>query len=200
MARLPRWPRSPASSAIVSRRAATARRPRRSCISHISSRPGTLARATIPPASKLTAPLTSRRTLAQGVFNGTIQGQTNGATHFFAPAAQASLGRSVPSWASGDPTASIGGHQFYAGLDWPRNRTTVFRTVGKPAATAARPDWRGHGGARSIPTLGRPRNAPAPAEPDDIGANAPIRPPRARRDAPGKHPTARAHGLAIRRS
>ena len=47
--------------------------------------------------------------LAQGVFNGTIQDQTNGATHFFAPAAQASLGRSAPGWASGDPTASIGG-------------------------------------------------------------------------------------------
>jgi hypothetical protein len=52
--------------------------------------------------------------LAQGVFNGTIQDQTSGATHFFAPAAQASLGRSVPGWASGDPLASIGGHQFYA--------------------------------------------------------------------------------------
>jgi len=52
--------------------------------------------------------------LAQGVFNGTIQDQTNGATHFFAPAAQADLGRSPPGWASREPLASIGGHQFYA--------------------------------------------------------------------------------------
>jgi spore germination cell wall hydrolase CwlJ-like protein len=52
--------------------------------------------------------------LAQGVFRGVIQDQTGGATHFFAPAAQADLGRSVPGWAKGDPLASIGGHQFYA--------------------------------------------------------------------------------------
>jgi spore germination cell wall hydrolase CwlJ-like protein len=53
-------------------------------------------------------------TLAQGVFNGIIQDQTHGATHFVAPAAQADLGRSMPGWAKGDPLASIGGHQFYA--------------------------------------------------------------------------------------
>jgi spore germination cell wall hydrolase CwlJ-like protein len=52
--------------------------------------------------------------LAQGVFRGVIQDQTGGATHFFAPAAQACLGRSVPGWASGEPLAEIGGHQFYA--------------------------------------------------------------------------------------
>lgn len=38
---------------------------------------------------------------------------TNGATHFFAPAAQAALGRNVPKWATGEPTV-IGGHNFYA--------------------------------------------------------------------------------------
>jgi hypothetical protein len=37
---------------------------------------------------------------------------TGGATHFFAPGAQAKLGRSVPSWATGKPT-KIGDHLFY---------------------------------------------------------------------------------------
>jgi hypothetical protein len=36
------------------------------------------------------------------------------ATHFFAPAAQAFLGRSAHGWASGTPLAEIGGLQFYA--------------------------------------------------------------------------------------
>jgi hypothetical protein len=52
--------------------------------------------------------------LAKGVLNGTIQDQTQGATHFVSPGGQAALGRSMPSWAKGDPLASIGGHQFYA--------------------------------------------------------------------------------------
>jgi hypothetical protein len=45
--------------------------------------------------------------IAQGVFRGVVQDQTGGATHFFAPAAQASLGRSVPGWASGEPLAEF---------------------------------------------------------------------------------------------
>jgi spore germination cell wall hydrolase CwlJ-like protein len=59
--------------------------------------------------------------LAQGVFNGTIQDQTNGATHYYAPAAQAQNNArdpahnpAVPSFAKGDPLAEIGGHQFFA--------------------------------------------------------------------------------------
>jgi hypothetical protein len=38
---------------------------------------------------------------------------TGGATHFFAPAAQAALGRSAPGWAKGEPTV-IGRHHFFA--------------------------------------------------------------------------------------
>lgn len=38
---------------------------------------------------------------------------TGGATHFFAPVAQAQLGRNAPSWAKGESTV-IGGHHFYA--------------------------------------------------------------------------------------
>lgn len=37
---------------------------------------------------------------------------TGGADHFFAPRAQAALGRQVPSWAKGQPTV-IGDHNFY---------------------------------------------------------------------------------------
>lgn len=44
-----------------------------------------------------------------------LQGQdpTNGADHFYAPRAQAALGRDAPGWASGDPMV-IGGHNFYS--------------------------------------------------------------------------------------
>lgn len=37
---------------------------------------------------------------------------TNGADHFYAPAAQQALGRNAPSWAAGEPMV-IGGHNFY---------------------------------------------------------------------------------------
>lgn len=40
---------------------------------------------------------------------------TGGATHFFAPKAQAALGRQLPKWAvQNQPTAQVGGHLFYA--------------------------------------------------------------------------------------
>lgn len=44
-----------------------------------------------------------------------LQGQdpTNGADHFYAPRAQAALGRDAPGWAQGDPLV-IGGHNFYS--------------------------------------------------------------------------------------
>ncbi|MGE0290417.1 MAG: cell wall hydrolase [Bradyrhizobium sp.] len=48
----------------------------------------------------------------------TLTGQapdpTGGADHFYSPKAQAALGRSAPSWAAGDPSAVIGGHNFYS--------------------------------------------------------------------------------------
>jgi hypothetical protein len=108
MARPPRWRRSRALFVTALRREATARR---------------LPRSFTPPTSSSNDPrrfdakspaYQQAQALAQGVFNGTIQDQTNGATHFVAPAAQADLGRSMPNWAKGDPLASIGGHQFYA--------------------------------------------------------------------------------------
>lgn len=40
---------------------------------------------------------------------------TGGATHFFAPQAQAALGRNVPAWAQG-PGQDIGPHRFFGGV------------------------------------------------------------------------------------
>lgn len=47
------------------------------------------------------------------VFGGQMEDPTGGATHFVAPAAQAALGRNMPSWAQGDGQA-IGRHTFFA--------------------------------------------------------------------------------------
>lgn len=48
-----------------------------------------------------------------GVMGGQIADPTGGATHFYAPGLQASLGRNAPSWASGEGVR-IGGHVFYS--------------------------------------------------------------------------------------
>lgn len=47
------------------------------------------------------------------IFGGQMDDPTGGATHFVAPAAQAALGRQMPSWAQGDGQA-IGRHTFFA--------------------------------------------------------------------------------------
>jgi len=47
------------------------------------------------------------------VLAGNVPDMTNGATHFYAPKAQAALGRAAPTWAR-DPLAQEGGHVFYA--------------------------------------------------------------------------------------
>jgi spore germination cell wall hydrolase CwlJ-like protein len=47
------------------------------------------------------------------VFAGEAADITHGATHFYAPAAQAALGRDAPDWAT-NRLATIGGHEFYA--------------------------------------------------------------------------------------
>lgn len=52
--------------------------------------------------------------LFDGVATGKISDNTGGADMFFAPKAQAALGRDTPSWASGTPTATVGEHVFYA--------------------------------------------------------------------------------------
>jgi hypothetical protein len=57
------------------------------------------------------------------VFRGHIQDQTGGATHFYAPDAQAQLDRATPGWASGEPTAEIGGHRFVV---FPLRRSSAY--------------------------------------------------------------------------
>lgn len=47
------------------------------------------------------------------VFAGQAADITHGATHFFAPAAQAALGRDAADWAT-NKLATIGAHEFYA--------------------------------------------------------------------------------------
>jgi spore germination cell wall hydrolase CwlJ-like protein len=47
------------------------------------------------------------------VFSGQSPDNTHGATHFYAPAAQAALGRDAPDWAT-NKLATIGDHEFYA--------------------------------------------------------------------------------------
>lgn len=51
--------------------------------------------------------------IVDGVFSGDTADPTNGSTHFVAPAAQAALGRPMPSWAQGDGLP-IGRHTFFA--------------------------------------------------------------------------------------
>jgi hypothetical protein len=51
--------------------------------------------------------------IADQVWSGDRPDVTNGATHFYAPKAQAAAGRSAPTWATG-PGQQIGPHMFYA--------------------------------------------------------------------------------------
>ena len=48
------------------------------------------------------------------VWSGQQPDPTGGATHFFSPSDQKALGRNPPDWATGQPLAAIGHHQFYA--------------------------------------------------------------------------------------
>lgn len=52
--------------------------------------------------------------IVDGVFSGAIKDPTSGATHFYAPAAQAALGRKPPSWAKGQQGLKIGDHMFFS--------------------------------------------------------------------------------------
>lgn len=53
------------------------------------------------------------KAIVDDVVAGKIDDPTGGATHFYSPVSQRALGRNAPSWAK-DPTAVIGGHNFYA--------------------------------------------------------------------------------------
>lgn len=49
----------------------------------------------------------------RAVTSGGAADPTGGATHFYAPAAQAQLGRQPPAWTQGQQPTVIGGHNFY---------------------------------------------------------------------------------------
>lgn len=60
--------------------------------------------------------VTETLALAVLVIDGTIQDYTNGATHYYAPAAMKPAG-SMPAWAKGvKPCARVGGHIFFKGV------------------------------------------------------------------------------------
>lgn len=75
---------------------------------------------------------------------------TGGAMNFYAPAAQAQLGRAAPAWATG-PYQEIGGHRFYGG-----NGSTVAASLAPIAGPAGPP----------LPNAARRRSyAPQPPQP-----------------------------------
>lgn len=47
------------------------------------------------------------------ILDGSVADPTGGADHFYSPTAQKALGRSSPSWASGQPGLDIGRHRFF---------------------------------------------------------------------------------------
>lgn len=51
--------------------------------------------------------------IVKATWGGQLPDPTGGATHFFAPKAQAALGRDVPAWAQGQPGQDIGDQRFY---------------------------------------------------------------------------------------
>lgn len=102
-----------------------------------------------------------------GLASGAIADPTNGATHYYAPAAQAAAGNAPPSWAKG-PGVSVGNSLFYA----PQG-AVHYQPAGAPQsakgapASAAEPDYtQGFdvgGDAESAPALTIPnRNAVQP--------------------------------------
>jgi len=71
--------------------------------------------------------------IVDGVFSGVLKDPTGGATHFYAPKAQADLGRNTPSWAKGQQGLKIGDHMFYSpddpnGLDLSQGMGAVSQT------------------------------------------------------------------------
>ncbi len=105
----------------------------------------------------------------QGIKSGQVGDPTNGATHFFAPDAQAKLGRNIPSWAQGQQGQQIGATAFYA----PEGRVTASAAPGAQAINAAAPQGgpQGQGQpqpqtvAQNGPQGQQPGLPPAPAQP-----------------------------------
>jgi hypothetical protein len=100
--------------------------------------------------------------------SGQMPDFTNGATHFYAPKAQAALGRLPPKWASGEAT-QIGQQLYYA----PQGPSSYAATMKKPAPATSQAD---PGDdllkmyTKSAPSAAAP-TAAAPAVSDDTGGD-----------------------------
>ena len=98
------------------------------------------------------------------VLAGKVADPTSGATHFFAPKLQSDLGRSVPAWGQGTPSAVIGNHNFYKVGYGPGQAQAVDPGAAPPVSPPASP---------ASGTV----NAPATTTPLPRGATVQIPPP-----------------------
>jgi hypothetical protein len=111
---------------------------------------------------------------------------TGGATHFYSPRAQAQLGRPAPTWGNAEPSAVIGGHNFYrigyapgggAPGAFPGTATAAATPVPPVPPPAPPPARTGPGVAGRIPgaydtsgaTVPAPDGAPGAAQPPPGG-------------------------------
>lgn len=77
-------------------------------------------------------------TILDAVASGQTPDPTGGATLFYAPAAQKALGRSAPSWATGEGT-QIGAHKFYKGNFPSPSMNNIVSGLSVPGITATQP-------------------------------------------------------------
>ena len=100
------------------------------------------------------------------VLEGAAPDPTGGATHFYSPTAQKALGREMPAWGAGTPTAVIGRHRFYA----PDGRPAP---PAGPAATRPPPGVP----APDVPPAGAQPASAQVAGPPGAAVPGPARPP-----------------------
>jgi hypothetical protein len=113
------------------------------------------------------------------VMAGSAPDPTGGATHFYAPGAQAALGRDAPSWGQGTPSAVIGGHRFYNLGYGPAQAQPGGGTAAapQPAPVVAPRPFNPNAGPRVVgaPPAGAPGAAPVAAPPQPgFGALTPV--------------------------
>lgn len=72
-------------------------------------------------------------------YSGLDADPTGGASHFYAPVAQAALGRNVPAWAQGQPSQDIGGHRFIGGAPQQPQQMAFAGDPQSPMAPAPMP-------------------------------------------------------------
>jgi len=95
-------------------------------------------------ASPNSAPYKTVAKVVDGVITGSIPDPTNGATQFYAPAAQKALGRKPPAWDDGTGV-QIGAHKFFGGNPSMAQNASdpegeaLFQSYINPPAKAAAP-------------------------------------------------------------